>query len=77
MNTPVATLFCSILEVSGGPFSVDIEESKTVDHLKKAIVKQKPHTFVDVDPDGLNLWKVSGSLFFTFDTLTAYPHGAF
>jgi len=31
----------------------------TVYHLKKAIKKQKEHTFDGIDPDRLQLWKVS------------------
>jgi hypothetical protein len=54
------TLFCWILGVSDSPFSIDIEDSKTVDHLKKAIVKEKPVTFANVEADQLKLWKVSG-----------------
>jgi hypothetical protein len=31
----------------------------TVDHLKKAIKKEKERTFDGIDPDTLELWKVS------------------
>jgi hypothetical protein len=54
------TLFCWILGVSDHPFSVDIEDTRTVDHLKKAILKEKPTAFANVDPDQLTLWKVCG-----------------
>jgi hypothetical protein len=54
------TLFCWILGVSNHPFSVDIEDTRTVDHLKEAIVKKKPTAFANVDPDQLTLWKVRG-----------------
>jgi hypothetical protein len=54
------TLFCWILEVSDSPFPVDIEDSRTAGHLKKAIAKEKPNTFANVDPDELILWKVCG-----------------
>jgi hypothetical protein len=54
------TLFCWILGVSDRPFSVTIEDNRTVDDLKKAIVKEKPNAFTNVDPDQLTLWKVCG-----------------
>ena len=58
-NAPL-TLFCWILGVSERPFSVTIEDNRTVDHLKKAIVKEKSTAFANVDPDQLTLWKVCG-----------------
>jgi hypothetical protein len=54
------TLFCWILGVSDHPFPVDIEDIRTVGHLKEAIVKKKPIVFANVDPDQLTLWKVCG-----------------
>jgi hypothetical protein len=57
--TRTITLFCWILDESDSPFSIDIEDSKTVDHLKDAIVKKKPVTFANVEADQLKLWKVS------------------
>jgi hypothetical protein len=54
------TLFCWILGVSDHPFPVDIEDTRTVGHLKEAIVKKKPTAFANVDPDQLTLWKVRG-----------------
>jgi hypothetical protein len=54
------TLFCWILGVSERPFSVSTEDNRTVDQLKKAIVKEKPTAFANVDPDQLTLWKVRG-----------------
>ncbi|KAF8317523.1 hypothetical protein F5887DRAFT_1088745 [Amanita rubescens] len=53
------TLFCWVLNVSNSPFAVDIRKSKTVDDLKKAIKKEKKHTFSDIDADTLQLWKLS------------------
>ncbi|KAF8923165.1 hypothetical protein BGZ47_004977, partial [Haplosporangium gracile] len=41
------------------PFSVDIDASKTVDHLKKLIKTEKANDFQDVDADKLTLWRVS------------------
>jgi hypothetical protein len=40
-------------------FSVEIAVSKTVSTLKKAIKDEKKHTFDGIDPDLLDLWKVS------------------
>jgi hypothetical protein len=56
------TLFCWILGVSDSPFSVDIEDSRTVDHLKKAIVKENLDILTNVVAHWhrLILWKVSG-----------------
>ena len=51
-------LFCWILDVSDQSFSVTIQICRTVDQLKEEIVKKKPNTFADVDPDHLDLWKV-------------------
>jgi hypothetical protein len=58
------TLFCWILDVSKRSFSVPIEDSRTVDELKTAIVTKKPSAFVNVELDELTLWKpeVCGSL---------------
>jgi hypothetical protein len=55
------TLFCWILDVSARPFPVDTEDSTTVAHLKKAIVKEKSTTFANIEADQLVLWKVSVS----------------
>jgi hypothetical protein len=41
-------------------FPVDIEDTQTVGHLKKVIVKEKPSAFANVNPDQLTLWKVCG-----------------
>lgn len=42
------------------PFSVDIERAKTVDHLKKAILKETPNSnsWKDIDARRLDLYKV-------------------
>jgi hypothetical protein len=50
----------AILNESDSLFLVDIKDSKTVGHLKKTIMKEKPVTFANVDADQLKLWKVSG-----------------
>ena len=57
------TFFCWILNKSEQSFSVDIDDDRTVDHLKKAIVKEKPMAFADVGADELKLWKVRLSAF--------------
>ncbi|KAG0028112.1 hypothetical protein BGZ82_008616 [Podila clonocystis] len=53
-------LFCI---VDGEPhsraFSVEIDPTKTVDHLKKLIKAEKTNDFSDIDADKLTLWKVS------------------
>ncbi|KAI9511687.1 protein kinase subdomain-containing protein PKL/ccin9 [Russula earlei] len=42
----------------GNAFPVNIERSKTVDHLKKAIVREKPNDLKGVDADRLKLYQV-------------------
>jgi uncharacterized protein YbdZ (MbtH family) len=51
------TLFCL---VQGAPtaFSVDIDRSLTVGHLKNAIKAKKANDFANIDADKLRLWKV-------------------
>jgi hypothetical protein len=53
------TLFCWVLNVSDNPFPVDIGKSMTVGHLKEAIKEEKERTFDGIQPDTLELWKVS------------------
>lgn len=53
-------LFCWILDKSTRSFSIYIDDSQTVDDLKKVIVKENPNTFVNVDAFLLELRKVSG-----------------
>jgi hypothetical protein len=66
------TLFCWILDVSARPFSVDTEDSTTVAHLKKAIVKEKSSTLANIEADQLVLWKVS-PFFFVQTMLIRFP----
>lgn len=40
-------------------FTIEIDDTKNVSTLKKAIKDEKKHTFRDVDADSLVLWKVS------------------
>ncbi|KAG0285650.1 hypothetical protein BGZ97_007715, partial [Linnemannia gamsii] len=54
------TLFCLVGgEARCQAFSVDIDASKTVDHLKKFIKAEKTNNFSDADADQLTLWRVS------------------
>jgi hypothetical protein len=54
------TLFCLVDgEATCLAFSVDIDASKTVDHLKKLIKTEKSNIFSDVDAHQLILWRVS------------------
>jgi hypothetical protein len=54
-------LFCWILDVSESSFSISIDETQTVDDLKKGIVKEKSSMFAHIEADQLTLWKVSSS----------------
>jgi Crinkler effector protein N-terminal domain len=54
------TLFCLLDgEATSQAFSVDIEQTKTVDQLKKVIKTEKAPRFDDVAADELTLWRVS------------------
>jgi hypothetical protein len=59
-RTRTITLFCWVLDTSDNVFLVDIEDNRTVGHLKKAILKKKRNTFAQVDARQLILWKVCG-----------------
>lgn len=48
-----------MLNVSDNPFAIDIGQSMTVDHLKKAIKKENQRTFESIESDAIELWKVS------------------
>ncbi|KAF9081366.1 hypothetical protein BGX23_000966 [Mortierella sp. AD031] len=58
MTDNLLTLFY-LVDGDSVPFSVDIDSSKTVDHLKKLIKAEKSNNFSDVDADQLTLWHVS------------------
>ncbi|KAF9920028.1 hypothetical protein BGZ67_001615, partial [Mortierella alpina] len=58
MTDNLLTLFC-LVDGDSMPFSVDIDASKTVDHLKKLIKTEKTPRFDDVAADELTLWRVS------------------
>ncbi|KAF9315303.1 hypothetical protein BG003_003172 [Podila horticola] len=55
------TLFC-LVDGESTPFPVEIESTKTIGELKKAIKAEKVNDFSDVDADKLTLWKVSISV---------------
>jgi hypothetical protein len=55
----LAEVFCWVLNVSNAPFPIDIGESMTVGHLKIAIKKMKENALSGIDPDTLEIWKVS------------------
>ncbi|KAF9307624.1 hypothetical protein BG003_000453, partial [Podila horticola] len=52
------TLFC-LVDGESTPFPVEIEPTKTIGGLKKAIKDEKAIAFADVDADMLTLWRVS------------------
>ncbi|KAF9133873.1 hypothetical protein BG015_003496, partial [Linnemannia schmuckeri] len=59
MTTNPLTLFCLVDgETTSQAFSVDIDQTKTVDHLKKLIKTEKAPRFDDVAADELTLWRV-------------------
>ncbi|KAF9112859.1 hypothetical protein BGX30_007159, partial [Mortierella sp. GBA39] len=54
------TLFCLVDgEATSNAFSIEIEQTKTVDHLKDLIKVKKTIDFNDIDADQLTLWRVS------------------
>ena len=63
-NPRTIPLFCWILDVSDRPFSVSIEEARTVDNLKEEILAKKSATFANIEADQLTLWKVSSTFGF-------------
>ncbi|KAF9321339.1 hypothetical protein BG003_002520 [Podila horticola] len=58
MTNNLLTLFCPAVGEST-PFPVEIEPTKTIGGLKKAIKDEKDIAFADVDADELTLWRVS------------------
>jgi hypothetical protein len=60
MATTEVSLACWILGLDNAEvFMVDITLSKTVDHLKKAIKKEKENRLNHLDADQLDIWKVN------------------
>ena len=51
-------LFVYVIGIAGSSFPIDIEQSKTVGDLKKAIKDEKPNVLQGVDADQLTLFKV-------------------
>ena len=51
-------IFC-VIEGETKSFSVDIERTKTVDHLKKAIKADQSPDLDHINPKNLTLWRVS------------------
>ncbi|KAL4116303.1 hypothetical protein PRIC2_013300 [Phytophthora ramorum] len=60
-------LFCAIVGVAGSAFSVRVDESDSVDDLKKAIKGEKPNDLKDIDADKLQLFlaKTEGGAWLT------------
>ncbi|GJJ71714.1 hypothetical protein EMPS_04071 [Entomortierella parvispora] len=58
MTSNILSLFC-LVDTEATPFSVDIDPSKTVHHLKKAIKDEIPKTFDGIEAKDLTLWLVS------------------
>lgn len=54
------TIFCLVHgEPVTNAFPVDIDECKTISHLKKLIKSEKQNEFHDIATDKLKLWKVN------------------
>nr|ALV13261.1 CRN112c [Phytophthora sojae] len=49
-------LYCAVVGVAGSAFSVRVDESDTVDDLKKSIKAKKPNDLKDIDADKLELY---------------------
>jgi len=56
-STAELTLFVHVIGLSNS-FAVDIERSKTVGHLKQAILRENPNGLKGIDADRLVLYKV-------------------
>ncbi|KAF9944228.1 hypothetical protein BGZ70_004893, partial [Mortierella alpina] len=52
------SLFC-LVDGEATPFSVEVDRTKTVDHLKQLIKAKKTPEFDDFPADKLTLWRVS------------------
>jgi hypothetical protein len=61
-SSRAVTLFCWILGKSRCSFLVDIEDSKTVGHLKEEILRKNSNALAGIDAADLQLWKVSSPL---------------
>ncbi|KFH62119.1 hypothetical protein MVEG_11758 [Podila verticillata NRRL 6337] len=58
MTHNLLSLFC-LVDGDATPFSVEIDQTKTVDHLKDLIKAKKAPEFNDIAADKLTLWRVS------------------
>ncbi|KAI9241658.1 MAG: kinase-like domain-containing protein [Podila humilis] len=58
MTPNLLSLFC-LVDGDATPFSVEVDRTKTVDHLKDLITAKKAPEFDDIAADKLNLWRVS------------------
>src|SRR6266540_1322931 len=58
-ETSASSTIYWILDVSTSSSSVDIDDNRTVDDLRKKIVNENPVGLAQVDAAGLSLWKVS------------------
>jgi len=60
-STMTANLFCLFCVVDGEftPFSVEIDRTKTVDHLKQVIKEALDPQFNDIPTKDLTLWRIS------------------
>ncbi|KAG0042715.1 hypothetical protein BGZ90_009318, partial [Linnemannia elongata] len=58
MTDNLLTLFC-LVDGDSVPFSVDIDASKTVDHLKNFLKTALTPQFDDIPAKDLTLWRVS------------------
>jgi hypothetical protein len=69
-NAPrTLTLFCWILDRSQSPFHVDIDDSRTISHLKDAILDKKHTTLGNIEADLLTLYKVGCASTFSYTAL--------
>ena len=60
MTTDSLSLFCYVRGDDGGePFKIDIDKSKTVSDLRKAVKEETKPKFDDIPANSLVLWKVS------------------
>ncbi|KAF9311595.1 hypothetical protein BG003_007208 [Podila horticola] len=60
MTDNILTLFCLVDgEATSQAFYIEINQTKTVDHLRGAIKDKNPDTFNGVDAMELTVWRVS------------------
>jgi len=59
MANTLLSLYCVVDGEASPGFYVEVDQAKTVDHLKKAIKTEKSNDFSDVDANNLTLWLAS------------------